>query len=305
MSDALPVVVGTSPGRGWARVGRGLHRVDGSAPQAHLVAWSALLPEHACFTGLTALDVRGLWLPQIGGRAPVFAAITTADGRTRRPEIRTIRHGVPTPCTDIDGLRVATAAEALLVCARDVSLLDMVVLVDGALQLCAATIDEIVELARTQRWGARRLRQGVALSDGRSESPWESVLRLFHETLEVPVDPQFELRGATGEFVARGDLRVRGRPWLHEYDGAVHRDPATHRRDLVRERAVVAQSWVRRGFTSTDLTTRSRETMHELDRALGRPSDLRRLRAWRALFDPSTLTSTGRRLLADRWGCRE
>ena len=63
------------------------------------------------------------------------------------------------------------------------------------------------------------LRRALALSDGRSESPWESLRRVLHVVCGVPVEPQFVLLDDHGVFVARGDLRISGTTTLHEYDG--------------------------------------------------------------------------------------
>jgi hypothetical protein len=48
-----------------------------------------------------------------------------------------------------------------------------------------------------------------ALLDGRSESPWESVLRLLHVAADVEVEPQKKIYDEWGNFVARADLWVR------------------------------------------------------------------------------------------------
>jgi very-short-patch-repair endonuclease len=295
-------VRGPRPSRAWVRVGRGLYRSeDPSAFLADLRAWQALLPGESCFTHVTAARAHQLWLPRLPAGAPVFACISREQDRLRRPEIRTFRQTSPVPHLLVDGVRIAPACEAILVSARDLAVVDLLVLIDGALQAGACRTEELDALSRTRRWGARGLRRALPLVDARSESPWETVLRLFHQGAGVPVEPQVDVLDADGRFVARADLVVRGRRWVHEYDGAGHRDPAAHAADLRRERALLGAGFARRGFTAGDLTTRAAATMRELDVALERPPDPTRLLRWRRLLDASTLTSARVQRLASRW----
>lgn len=134
-----------------------------------------------------------------------------------------------------EGLRVATPGETLLACARDLSPLDLVVLVDGAV---AAGVDraEIEAAAGLRRRGAPALRAALTLA-ARSESAWETVLRMLHHHLEAPVEPQHVVHDEGGEFVARGDLWLVGTRMLHEYDGADHLSRPRQRKDLRRPRS--------------------------------------------------------------------
>ena len=231
----------------------------------------------------------------------MFASISRDQLRVRRPEIRTLRHTSRPAWSLHHGVRLAVGAEAVLVGARDLSPLDLIVVADGAVHLKECSLEELTALSGTRRWGAPALRRVLPLLDGRSESAWETLLRLFHRCAQVPVEPQVELFDESGRFVARADLMVRGRAWVHEYDGAGHRDHAVHAADLRRERAMLGIGYVRRGFTATDLTTRAAATMRELDEALGRTPDPARLARWQRLLGLSTATPGGLRRLARRW----
>jgi hypothetical protein len=127
------------------------------------------------------------------------------------------------------------------------------------------------------------------------------LLRLFHEALDIPVNSQVDLFDAHGLFLGRADLQVIGTTWIHEYDGAGHREARQHRKDLRRERGLAGSSYVRRGFTLDDLLNHASVVMHELDRALGRPHVLSRLSRWRALIDESLYSPAGRTRLVNRW----
>src|SRR5215207_7719670 len=78
---------------------------------------------------------------------------------------------------------------------------------------------------RSRRW--RRVSR--PLLEGRSESPWESVMRVLHRTAGIDVEPQKEIYDDGGRFVARADLWLVGTRRIHEYDGELHRDRAARR----------------------------------------------------------------------------
>jgi hypothetical protein len=81
-------------------------------------------------------------------------------------------------------------AETLLACARDLGLIDLVVLLDCVLHLRLVDRDELERVASQHRRGAPALRRALLLADGRSESPWETILRLFHVVCGLEVWPQ-------------------------------------------------------------------------------------------------------------------
>ena len=310
------MVVGRRRGSDWRRVGYGLYRrrtaVATSAtgvaggPQEQrlgdLRAWQALLPPAGCFTHLTAAEVHGLWLPPVPAELPVMACIPKGDDRVRREGLRVSRLTTRLSPVQVQGLRLAPVAETVLACARDLGLLDLLVLIDSAVRLGSCSIEELAETAAPRRRGAPALRQALALVDPRAESPWETLLRVFHVLCEVPVEPQFEVYDDGGVFVARGDLRILGTRTLHEYDGAGHRDRRTHVNDLARDRRLVNAGWMRRGYTSADLLGRAHLILREADAELGRLHDPRRLRPWLDALSGSLFTSTGSRRLLARCG---
>ena len=204
-----------------------------------------------------------------------------------------MRHTKPIATRWMSGLRVATIPEALLVCARDLPLLDMVVLGDSALHLGLASLDELYLSANRRRWGAAALTHAIGWMDGRSESPWESVLRVFHRACGVPVVPQHPLYDEAGRFIARGDLWIRDSHTLHEYDGAGHRDAATHAEDLRRDRAVPAIGWQRRGYVSADIAGRPQAILRDADRAMGRLHRVDRLDPWLRIWAESLFSASG------------
>ena len=233
---------------GWQRVGHGLYVPRGGQPDlaGDLAGWQMALPPTAAFTSLTAAALRGWWVPEEIAH-PVFVSVPETDPHPSRRGMFVIRHPQPFGWDVVDGLRVVSPAETLLAAARDLSPLDLVVLGDSALQRGDCTLEEISGVAQRYRWGAPRLRAVVPLLDGRSESAWESVLRVLHVVAGVEVEPQREIADGFGRFVARADLWVVGTRRVHEYDGAGHRERDTHRRDLLREGGwsnVAGSAWV-------------------------------------------------------------
>lgn len=249
---------------------------------ARMRAWAERLPDGTVFTGLTAAEAYELWLPPADPDRPLEISVPTGV-RVRRPQIEVARHRLPPHSHGIDGVRIATVAETVLAAAPRLGLLDLVVMVDGVLHERGCTREDLEVAARGRR-GGPRLREALARADGRSESPWESLLRMLHEACEVPVQPQAELFDDAGRFVARADLLITGTRTLQEYDGAVHRDRGQYARDRRRDSRLADADYVRHGYVAPDVRFRAAMILREADEALGRTYDPTRLDAWYALW---------------------
>jgi len=188
----------------------------------------------------------------------------------------------------------------LLACARDLGLLDVVVLLDSALHLDHCTRGDVVKAAARRRRGAPRLRAALDLADRRAESAWETLLRILHVTCEIDVEPQHTLCDEEGMFLGRADLWVRGTNALHEYDGQHHLTPRQQRLDLRRARRLGNEDWLRRGYTSMDVLQQAVTILRDADLSLGREHRPTRVRAWHALLKDSLLTPSGQERLRVR-----
>ena len=175
-------------------------------------------------------------------------------------------------------------------------------LIDGALHRGGCTEREIADVAAGRRAGAPLLRRALAYADGRSESPWESMLRMLHVACDVPVEPQHRVFDSYGRFVARGDLWIKGTRVLHEYDGGEHLKRPQQRSDLRRGRDLANIGWVRRGYTSQDVLHQAVSILRDADMSLGRPHRPERVRAWHALLADSLFTPRGMARLQHRLG---
>lgn len=300
MDTAAEAFAGRARSKRWTRVSRGLHR---SAGADDLAAWQLALPPGGRFTHLTAAAALGWRVPPLPTGLPVVAAVDgTSSRRPERPGLRLLRSDPLGPPRTHARLRVDAPEDVLLTCARDLSILDLVVLVDGALHRGDVELATLVEVSRARRRGNRNLRAALALADGRSESAWESVLRLLHHTCDAAVEPQHEIRTPDGGFVARADLLLLGTASIHEYDGGVHLERAQQQADLRRARRLADAGWTRRGYTSHDLLRQPIGVLRDIDTALGRPHEPARVRSWYLMLRDSMVTTAGRRRILERMG---
>ena len=305
-ADLAPVR-GNIRAAGYRRVSHGLYlptTARGDLRTEHLRdlrAWLLVLPPDAVFTHVTAANLCGWWLPRLPKFVPVFAATSLAGNIPRRAGVvcsrvpREHRTGI------VDGLPVDSPCEILLRAARDLALIDVVVMLDSAVRLGHVQPDRLHEYCCSGRPGSRRLRQAAALSDPRSESAWETLLRLFHVAVDIGVDPQFEVHDSAGRLAGRVDLWVKGASCAHEYDGDEHEKAARRRSDLRRVRRLLDAGVARRGYVADDLLNHPRAMLQEMDRELGRPHRPARLEKWNAWLRQSSYSIAGRRRLQNRW----
>ena len=125
--------------------------------------------------------------------------------------------------TTIDGVPVTSLARTVLDLCRTVPIEQAVAAGDRALAfgLVRAVLEN--RLAEMARWpGTRQARRAVALLDPRSESAGESVsrVRLHEEGLPAP-EPQHEIYGDDGRFVARVDFCWKEQRTIGEFDGKI------------------------------------------------------------------------------------
>ena len=126
-------------------------------------------------------------------------------------------------------------------------------------------------LARARgRRGLATARRVATVSDAKSGSPMESVLRwLIHEAgLPRPV-LQYVIRDADGRFLAQVDLAWPERRVVVEFDGEVHRDRRVFVQDLRRQNGIVLADWRVLRFSSADVPGRANALLTTLASVLG------------------------------------
>lgn len=294
---------GAWPGTGWASVTPGAHvRADLLEDLAvRLRAWQLVLPYWSSFTGLTVVLLRGWWVPTLPTGLPLFVASARSD-RIDRRGLAVCRHDVLPRWELFDGIRVCPPAEALLACARDLGLLDVVVLGDAALRSGDVTRADLDAVAKLRRRGAPLLRRAIPLMNERAESIFEGALRILHVVCQVPVEVQYVVTDDHGDEVARADLRIIGTNRLPEYDGGDHLGRRQQRRDLRRTGRISDAGFERRGYTMEDVLFSAARVLRDADRALGRPHRPERVDAWHDLLRESLFTPAGRHRLMRRLG---
>jgi len=266
-----------------------------------LEAWQKVLPKTAAFTHVTGARLLGWQLPKLPIEVPVFAAVKgdvtrpqragLVYSRLRRQDTSVLIHGVP----------VDSPAEILLRAARDLGLLDLLIVVDSARRRGDVDPDRMSAVLDSRRPGVRMLKQAWRLSDHRADSAGETVLRIFDAAMDVPVEPQAVLVDEQGHVVGHGDLLIVGTLHVQEYDGDGHRDKEQHKVDLRRERGLTATSYRRHGYSLDDLLNHPLTVMHELDRLLDRPHRMSRKQRWQRLVDDSLFSEPGRQRVLNRW----
>lgn len=291
---------------GFKRVAHGAYRRhrEGLGPEEafrrDMETVAVVLPAGAVFTHVTGARLLGWRLPHLPDHVPVFAAVRSTC-HLSRPGVVLSRLTHEAPVQYAHGLPVDSAEEILLRCAREFGVLDLVIMIDSAWKCGDLDVDRLEELLATSRPGVRKLREAYALSNAKSDSAGESVLRAFHEVMDVAVDPQVELRDEQGRLVAVADLVVRGTSNVHEYDGAHHRSGQQQTTDLRRARGLTETPFVRRGYVLDDLLNHPAVLMHELDRLLARPHRRSRLTRWRYLVAESLYSPDGQARIVNRW----
>lgn len=281
-------------GPSWASPTHGVHLLaaDVGDLATRCRAIQLALPDDAVFTHITAAALRGWWLPSI--RIPVIACSNATAPHLDRRGVYIRRCAVPSyQRLRRSGLRVASAERTLLELAEDVSLVDLVIAIDAALHFEDTTLASLSRSVIPGRRGVRNLREALTLADHRSESPWETVLRLLHKLGGIDVTPQYIVTDDHGVPVARGDLRVGESRRLHEYDGAVHREGGQHGDDLGRDKALARIQWERYGYTAKEIRVAPGQILRDAENVLGLPHDRRRVAAWLAEYDRSSLAPAG------------
>lgn len=301
-ADLLRGVRGHPRLTSYVRESHAVHRRTdlGDGLDASLHAWQLLMTDTGCFTSLTSAALRTWWLPPLPTGTPIFMALGIDDPRPMRAGVRTSRHRREVQFETIDGLRCASVPETLLGCARWLCLIDMVVLIDCVLHTRQCEVDDIKRVIKPRRPGARALARALAFADGRSESPFETLIRLLHVLCGVEVEPQYVIRDESGTEVARVDLWIVGTDAAPEFDGDEHERAPRRVKDRRRDRAIDAAGYVRRGYTSGDVLRRGVTVLQDADRSLGRVHDPSRIRAWHEELRKSMFTSAGQAAFLER-----
>ncbi|GAA1974566.1 DUF559 domain-containing protein [Microbacterium pumilum] len=236
---------------------------------------AARLPADAAFSHITAGVALGFPLEMGRLRHPTTHVTSTSDdARRRRPEVKV--HPLPKDQRHVvaKGLRVTHPVDTWCALSAMLSIDELVAIGDHLVrrQSPDATIEEL-RLAVERyagRWGAKRLREAMALVRPRTDSPKETEVRLLlvraglpEPTINVPV------RDRNGHHIKLGDMVYEEYRVLVEYDGEQHRtDSAQYDKDAADLERASASGWlvirVRKGQLRSpySIVARVRRALH-------------------------------------------
>jgi very-short-patch-repair endonuclease len=292
-------------GKKWQRLTHGYYVSSSQSPERLelLRGLSAVLPQGAAFSGLTAAELYGWWLPPLPKPAPIFITANPSGRRPQRREFRVRRsHLPPEHVRALNGMPVTTAVRTLLDLAEVLSIIDLVVVADAALHRGDVTMAELQAAAICEpRRGIRTFRRMTDLANAKSESAWETMLRLLYVLCGIPVEVQVEIFDSQGGWVARSDLRIKGTVRLPEYDGASHRDRSQHQDDLRREKRLQRAGFERYGYIAREILTQPGVIIADAEDALGWPRQPERVEPWLVEFEKSLFSRAGQARWIKRW----
>jgi hypothetical protein len=218
------------------------------------------LPPATFFSHSTAARLHGIPLP------PRFERVTrlhvTVPSPARAPHAAgLLGHSRFVAPGDIvvsaDGIRLSSPARVFCEMGAVLALPDLVAVADHLIRRAApmCTVAELAErLSVGDRLTRRKLlRQALTLTNPRSESRPETVLRLILLRCGWgEPESNYEVRGLDGRAM-RIDLAFPQHNLAIEYHGDYHRSPAQWRRDLARRSRLEALGWTVVELTADDL----------------------------------------------------
>lgn len=208
------------------RLGRGVYALP--APELETpggrheaMARGALLTyPAAALSGITAVLAYGL--PTVGElpTRPRLVADLPREVLTQSLILRPRRGECLVPT---DWGQTVAVADAVVQVAREHGTGPGLVAADAALHSGVVTVEQLEKVAeRVNGWPRYgRVRTMMAMLDGRSESPGETLLRLELTAAGIETTPQVEIRDPQGRLVGRVDLLVKGLKLVIEFDGLV------------------------------------------------------------------------------------
>ncbi len=192
------------------------------------------LPGYAA-SHLSALVWWGLPVLRSDLGAVHVAGIAKAHPR-RSPGLQVHRPVEAVDVTERLGIPVVLAELAALQTCRAVSQRAAMIAAEAGLRCGTICSKTLLEREGRSRWG-RAAAQMVALADGLSESPGESLCRLVFAGLGLTQpEQQAEIRDQHGRFVARVDFLWRELGLVVEFDGAAKYGGLDGREALVAEK---------------------------------------------------------------------
>jgi hypothetical protein len=189
-----------------------------------------------------------LWGATVPGGPTTHITTPSGDGRLVRKGIKSHYYETYRPATTtLKGLPLSTPEQTFLdLASSGMSLVDLVVVLDGLLKAKQTTVDALVTAADGWHGRGRRMAQRAAgLARNGVDSPMETRLRLLIVLSGLP-EPRVNLivRDQYGEWKRRYDLVYEGLRLIVEYDGRQHaRDDHQWLTDIFRREELDRMHW--------------------------------------------------------------
>ncbi|MFD1947993.1 hypothetical protein [Nocardioides aestuarii] len=248
-SGASGPTPGQARGPRWRRVAPGQYvpvGTDSSSRDQRIVEALVGLPLDAAVTGWASLGWAGArWFDGLAadGRTPVDVpvALDRRRGARRRAGVELTEDWLlPHDVVRVDGLRttIPERAVAFETC-RARTLAAAEITVDMAVAADLVDLERLADYAAAlgPRPGIRRFREALSRADENAWSPQESRMRLVwtHHRPGTVLSANRPVFDHAGRHLLTPDLLDERAGIVGEYDGAVHLDDTTRRRDLDRE----------------------------------------------------------------------
>lgn len=215
--------------RRWVRLRKGVYIVSDDVPsddprQWHLVQCLAVLLSLDAGPVLSHASAARLHELIVPRREPDDVRVTAVDQWRRGRGYRVARAALPgDDVRPWSGFGTTTVARTVVDCAREWSLTDSVIAMDAAIHTRKTDRAELhaAVLASTHRVGIAAAARALGLSDGRAESPLETVGRLALLAAGLPrPDLQTEIYDDAG-LIGRVDAWYEDAAVAVEFDGRV------------------------------------------------------------------------------------
>jgi hypothetical protein len=234
--------------RGWVSPTRGARLPSHlTGPLDLIQATLLVLPEDATFSERTAGLILGAPLPGECDMSRPHVTVPAGGRHLSRAAIVCHRRDLPDDeRTFTDGIPVTTGERTFIDLGSALRLPRLVALGDDLLRrrlLDPDTLHKVIQRSWKQR-GIVNVRKAAALLDARSESPQESVARVFIGQAGLPMpEPNVDIFDEYGEFLARGDLVYLDLKIVIEYDGEHHLSREQQAKDAARRHRLTRNGW--------------------------------------------------------------
>jgi len=222
------------------------------------------LPDHAFASHLTAARVWGAVVPHT---SHLHASVPR--GRVRSSRANLVVHSSVREPVTFRGIRVTSAVDTFLDCARLLDLVDLVVLGDSLVKKKRTTPADLVAACEAASGrGARRAREAAALVRAGVDSGMETRARLLRVLAGLPeLETDIRFYDDEGNLLRRLDAGDRSTRTAVEYDGRQHIDrQESWEADIERREEFEDEEWRIVSLVSKDIFVTPGKTVERLRR---------------------------------------